>query len=170
MNEHVLTDFDHATNEFISALSSFTTEDFNTKRADGGWSAAQVGQHMNLSHGLGALLRGDVTDVDRDPAEHIPQIRKDFLDFETKMQSPGFVRPEDRHYDREELIASLKEKIADSKEAISTLDLNKACTDFVFPGSMPFTRLEWIYFLVYHTQRHTHQLQQLRAGSAKGVL
>ena len=162
MNDKVLTDFEQTTNEFVSTLSSFSEDDFNTKPADGGWSAAQVGQHMNLRHKMGELLNGTVEDVDRDSALNIPQIKKDMLNFEIKMQSPELVRPEDKKYDKAQLTSSLNAKMEDTKEAIKTLDLGKACTDFVLPNSVPFTRLEWVYFIVYHTQRHTHQLQKLR--------
>ncbi len=161
MNDKILADFTEATDHFIGQLNSFGTEEFNTKRSDGGWSAAQVGEHMNKSHGLGELLRGTTTDTERDPAEFILMLKDTFLDLENKMQSPEFVVPEDKIYGKADLIRDLSEKIADTKMAIRDLDLSLTCTDFVLPQSPPFTRLEWVYFLVYHTQRHTEQLKKL---------
>jgi hypothetical protein len=166
MNDKILSDFTEATDHFIGALNVFSPEEFNTKRSDGGWSAAQVGEHMNKSHGLGALLRGTTTDTERDPAQFIPNLKDTFLNFENKMQSPEFVVPEDKIYGKEALIRELSEKIADSKMAIHDLDLSLTCTDFVLPQSPPFTRLEWVYFLVFHTMRHTEQLKKLRGDVA----
>lgn len=167
MNDKILADFTEVTDRFIGELNTFSAEEFNTKRNDGGWSAAQVGEHMNKSHGLGALLRGTTTDTERDPAEFKPMLKETFLNFENKMQSPDFVVPEDRIYGKAELIRELSEKIADTKMAIRDLDLSLTCTDFVLPQSPPFTRLEWVYFLVYHTERHWEQLKRLHGAMAK---
>lgn len=167
MNNTALADYEEATDRFIGALAGFSTDDFNTKRSDGGWSAGQVGQHMNLSHGLGELLRGETTNTDRDPAQMVAGLEEQFLDLENKMQSPGFVAPEDKIYGKQALIAELSEKFTDTKMAIRDLDLTETCTGFVLPETLPMTRLEWIYFLVYHTQRHTVQLKHL-AGEMMG--
>lgn len=161
MNDKILADFTTATDHFIAALNAFSPEDFNIKRSDGGWSAAQVGEHMNKSHSLGDLLRGTTTDTERDPAAFLPNLKAIFLNFDDKMQSPEFVVPEDKIYGKQDLIASLSAKIADTKMIIRDLDLSLTCTDFVLPETPPMTRLEWVYFLVYHTQRHTEQLKRL---------
>jgi hypothetical protein len=41
------------------------------------------------------------------------------------------------------------------------LDLSKTCQGFQLPGSAAFTRAEWIWFAIYHTQRHTRQLKNI---------
>jgi hypothetical protein len=167
MNTSILNKFENVTSEFVSTLASFSKEQFNLKPACGGWTPAQVGEHMNKSHGLSELLNGAVTDTQRDPAQFEPMLRDTFLNFETKMQSPDFVVPEEKEYDQQQLIHSLSGKINASKEAISNLDLSKTCTAFALPGSEPYTRMEWIYFLIYHTQRHLHQLNKIKAGLEK---
>lgn len=161
MNDKIFADFTATTDHFIAALNTFSPGDFNTKRSDGGWSAGQVGEHMNKSHGLGDLLQGTTTDTERDPAAFVPNLKSTFLNFEEKMQSPEFVVPEDKIYGKQDMIASLSAKIADTKMAIRDLDLSLTCTDFVLPQTPPMTRLEWVYFLIYHTQRHTEQLKKL---------
>lgn len=167
MNDKILADLTEATDHFIGQLNTFSAEEFNTKRNDGGWSAAQVGEHMNKSFGLGELLRGTTTDTTRDPGEYKPMLKDMFLNMEKKMKSPADVMPEDKIYGKAELILELSEKIADTKMAIRDLDLSITCTDFVFPQSPPFTRLEWVYFLVYHTMRHTEQLKRLHGAMAR---
>ena len=55
-------------------------------------------------------------------------------------------------------------------EAIKTLNLSETCTAFELPGFGEFTRAEWIYFAMYHTQRHTHQLKKIYERMAKESL
>jgi hypothetical protein len=36
------------------------------------------------------------------------------------------------------------------------------CMEFDFPGFGHLTRYEWLKFIVFHTQRHIHQLKQIK--------
>ena len=77
------------------------------------------------------------------------------------MKSPEFIIPDDKNYDKKELLCSLDELSSGITEAANTLDLEATCTMFEFPYYGYFTRLEIIYFVVYHTRRHIHQLQNI---------
>ena len=52
-------------------------------------------------------------------------------------------------------------------EAARTLDLSLTCIDFEIPTFGLFTRLEFVWFYIVHTQRHTFQLQKI-AGVLAG--
>ncbi len=148
--------------ELLSLGGSFTDDRFNVKPAAGGWTAGQILQHIKLSAGnISTLLGSNTAETDRDPQEHIDQLRSIFMDFGSKMQAPAFIVPEDKHYDRDRMMAyfqSLKEEMA---EIIENDDLSLTCLNFTMPGFPPFTRVEWLAFVMFHTQRHIHQLRVL---------
>jgi hypothetical protein len=149
--------------ELLEILSSIQEEKFNTIPITGSWTAGQLAQHVILSAGgFVQLLNGPVKDTERDPEANIPNLKAMFLDFNTKMKSPDFIVPEDRHYDKQELINTLQEIKAGLLKAIETLDTTKTCTAFELPASGYITRAEGITFAIVHTQRHVHQLKNIR--------
>jgi hypothetical protein len=77
------------------------------------------------------------------------------------MNSPEAILPATSPVDKEIILYSLKNRIEQLKKVIQTKDLSKTCTGFIIPGLWEFTRLEWIHFVLYHTQRHIHQMKNI---------
>lgn len=148
---------------FFNALGAFTRKQFNTIPFEGSWTPGQVAEHIYKSvAGVPFLLSTDGISADRDPALNVAGIRQMFLDFSTKMKSPGFVLPSDEPKDLAVLTQLLKETFTATIDTAQGKDLNLIIPDFEFPGSGPVSRLELLNFISVHTQRHTHQLQQIR--------
>lgn len=148
-------------------IAQFGPESFNEIPFEGSWTAGQCVQHIKLSAGtIISVLEGNVADTSRDPAEKLPVISEVFLNFETKMKSPDFIDPEMKIYDAERFAAFFAKFKPELHEAANRLDLTKTCLDFEVPSMGKMTRLEWIAFVLFHTQRHTHQLQKIREALA----
>lgn len=148
---------------FLQALLLFNQDNFNTVPFEGSWTAGQVAEHIFKSvDGVPHLLTGASHPTQRDPALHVPNLRAMFLDFETKMKSPPFILPSDEPKDLAELTKALDDRLKAIIEAAKTVDLSLTVADFEFPGSGPVTRLEMVNFMSVHTQRHTHQLKEIR--------
>jgi hypothetical protein len=147
----------------LSALvSSFSQEEINSIPFEGSWTAAQVTRHLNLSNsGFLEILHGPDKETDRPADQKVEQVKADFLDFTTKMQSPDFILPKAVIYDKAVLLNALEDIKAKFAVVISTLDLSKICMAFELPGYGHFTRLEAVYFVIYHSQRHSHQLRNI---------
>ena len=47
------------------------------------------------------------------------------------------------------------------REAAKTLKMSEICSAFSFPLYGELTRLGFMWFIVYHTQRHIHQLKNI---------
>jgi hypothetical protein len=75
------------------------------------------------------------------------------------LKSPAFIVPTRNVYSRETVIAELKKSIDELKEAGQKEDLYEVISHAIF-GDV--TRLETLYFVVYHTQRHIHQLSNIQ--------
>lgn len=160
--KEMLDEFDKATEEIKQLLASLNDEQLNTIPSKGSWTAGQVAQHLVMSHtGFAELLNGSVKETERAPDEMIATIKKDFLDFSIKMDSPGFVRPANNNYKKEDLLHSLQDIKASIDKAIQTLDLSKTCVAFELPVYSFLTRSEATWFVICHTQRHIHQLKNI---------
>ncbi|WP_276503446.1 DinB family protein [Terrimonas pollutisoli] len=160
--KELLKQFEETEREFYNVLASFTQEQLNEVPFEGSWTAAQVADHMLKSKsGIPGLLRGPSRPTLREPDEMVEAINEAFLDFTTKLKSPDFIIPTDEPANKEELLQSLNSVRGNIKKASAAVDLSATITSFPFPGLGEFTGYEWIYFLVCHTKRHTHQLKNI---------
>jgi hypothetical protein len=97
----------------------------------------------------------------RPPDQKVEEVRNLFLDFNIKMKSPEFIIPSNAPIDKERLLSSLGDRIEQINEVIQKKDLTEICEGFAIPEYGEFTRLEWLYFVLFHTQRHIHQLKDI---------
>jgi hypothetical protein len=156
-------EFDNATIELMQLLISFGQQQINTKPPEGGWTAAQVGEHLFKSDSVVLkALYGPTKDTMRAPDKHVDSINTAFLDFNIKLKSPDLIVPEDIEHDKEAMISALKSTRDLLGKAIKTLDLSPTCTDPVMSAIVgEWTRLEYVNFVISHTHRHIHQLKKI---------
>ncbi|KAA2238915.1 DinB family protein [Chitinophaga agrisoli] len=155
-----LRSFETTFTSLLQILSAFNQEQLNTVPFEGSWTAGQLGRHLQKG-AITDTLTGPSKPTMRQPDEKMPIIESIFLDFNTKMQSPDFVRPEDMVYDRDRLIHELSQIVARTEAAIQVQDLTLTYTEFDIPGIGEMTRMEWIHFGVCHAQRHIRQLKNI---------
>jgi len=155
--------FEAVTKELLQVLISFDQPQINTAPFAGGWTAAQVGEHLFKSDSsiLNALY-GPVKETHRAVDEYVDGINSQFLDFSTKMKAPDLIIPADMEHDKETLISALKSTRLLLGKAIKSLDLSLTCTDPVLSAiAGELTRLEYINFVISHTHRHINQLKEI---------
>jgi hypothetical protein len=164
MTKDILIEMTETANKLLHTISSFPRDKFNTIPFEGSWTAAQVSDHiLKFVSGVLEMLYTNTKPTTREPDEKSGAIKAMFLDFNTKMKSPDFVLPGNTPIEKEKLITGLEDTKTKLIAAIKTLDLSATCTVFELPGFGEFTRAEWIWFAIYHTQRHTHQLKNIYA-------
>lgn len=152
-------ELDTVTTELLLMIASFDQEQVNLVPFENSWTAAQVANHLGKSDAsVIASIYAHGTPAERAADEKTPELKGIFLNFDLKMKSPDMVVPDNRIFSKEELIATLKETRARLSRAASTLNLAEVCTHEVL-GDM--TRLEFLSFVLYHTQRHIHQLKRI---------
>jgi hypothetical protein len=156
------TDLQTVFSDFRKVLSAIPDDRLNVVPHTGSWTPGQLARHVILSaSGFLQVLNGPSRPTDRPYDAGVEKLRATFLDFSTKMKSPEFVVPPAITYDRDRLLASL-EKIKDGLgPVIENLDLTQTCTAFELPGAGYLTRWEALHFILYHTQRHLHQLRKM---------
>ncbi|NIJ53891.1 DinB family protein [Dyadobacter arcticus] len=153
---------DETTAGFSHTLAQFEPEQVNTVPFEGSWTAGQVVEHILKSEtGLPDVLMGKTADTKRAADEKVPMIEGIFLDFSTKLQSPDFIIPSDGPHDQKTLLQAFQKERHEVTKLAATEDLTLTCTSFPLPQMGELTRLEWLIFIISHSKRHTHQLQNI---------
>jgi dihydrofolate reductase len=159
--------FDITISELIELISSFSETQINELPFAGSWTAAQVADHVTKSNiAIVRSLKKEGRFGGRKPEEGIEQMRNVFLNFETKLQSPDFILPARDIYQRELVIDNLKESIEQLRETAVDTDLFHTIHHSIF-GEI--TKVELLYFVVYHTQRHIRQLKNIFIATSTGM-
>ncbi|MBC7888415.1 MAG: DinB family protein [Ferruginibacter sp.] len=162
LSKEMLSEVDGTISALMQLTDSFSQEQFNLVPFEGSWTAGELAKHMVMSNsGFTEILNGPVKDTERNPEELVEKIKTDFLNFNIKMESPAFVVPPKGNYIKEDLLNALRDIQTKIGEAIQNLDLSKTCMAFGLPGYGFLTRTEAISFILYHTKRHIHQLENI---------
>lgn len=162
MNDSIINQLEAALGETVQLLYSFNQEELNKVPFEGSWTAAQVGQHLFLAeNGMDELLLTPTEKADRKQDEKAGQLKDMFLDFNTKMKSPEFIVPQDKAYDKQNLIQSLNDVKNNMLTAAEQADLEELAP---LPDGHPLaghTKLEIVHFVTYHTIRHNRQIKNI---------
>jgi hypothetical protein len=160
--DEIIKQFDENTQALLEMISSFDQEEFNTVPFEGSWTPGQVVEHLMKSEsGVAEMLATSVEATERNPGEKIGEIKDTFLDFTIKFQSPKFIIPDNEPKDKRILFKAMKHNREKIQKAIKSMDMSQTCLSFELPVMGFLTRLEWIHFLMYHSQRHIHQLKNI---------
>ncbi|RCH55200.1 hypothetical protein DJ568_08415 [Mucilaginibacter hurinus] len=156
--------FDSTMDDLINLLSTFSDNEVNIIPYEGSWTPGQMAAHVHkVTTGFIDMLNGPVKDTHRQTDEYAAQIKEDFLNYSIHMESPEFVLPDIKDYDRGGLITSLINAREDLSALVKSVDLSKTCTSFK-PGPEYLTRYEALTFVTYHNQRHIWQLNRMAAA------
>jgi len=159
--KELFTSLENATSEFAQLISSFSETQINEIPAAGDWTAAQVGEHVTRSNiGIIKSLKKEGELPGRAPDAGMEELKKTFLDFETKLQSPEFILPTQDIYQKKLVVDNLEIAITQLRELGRNVNLFEMISHPIF-GEI--TKLELLHFVVYHTQRHIHQLKNIFA-------
>ena len=157
--ENLLVSLEKTTDELMVLLDLFDKVGINKVPFEDSWTAAQLADHItrsNTSITKALMLRG--TSINRDPGERIGELKELFLNFTTKFKSPDFIVPTQDTYDREEVMARLKQSVQKMKEVSFPANLSEMINH---PAFGDITKFEILHFVLYHTQRHIHQLEKI---------
>ncbi|MGS2739171.1 DinB family protein [Sinomicrobium sp. M5D2P17] len=164
MKENTFEEFHKTTLSLLKLLLSLSEEQLNFQ-PKAGWSAGQFGEHLLKSYAFVKTLNGKTRKTERPIDQKLKPIKTLFSDTSIKMDAPKAILPSKKKVIKKELIKDLEDRIEQIKKVIKTKDLALICIDFSIPEYGEFTRLEWIWFNIYHTQRHIHQLENMMASN-----
>lgn len=160
MKEELTNQIDATFNNLINTYTSIAEPKVNVIPFDSSWTAAQLIQHLILScSGFEKLLSGSESEADRPFDQNVANIKLMFESPE-KMQSPKEIDPHLKPYDQQRQLNKLHELSVAIPSAVAKCNLAALATSFKFAEGY-LTKYEAAYFLVYHTQRHIKQLENI---------
>lgn len=158
--EHALFyEIDQAVDALLRLAEPLNPDEFNTIPFEDSWTVAQLLTHVTKSNNgivQGLDMPGHASQ--RNPTKRISELKKIFLNFEQKLQSPDFIVPAPGVYNQDQTIAAIKKSNHRMAEKRTQVNLSEVI-NFAALGEM--SKLELLYFVLYHTQRHLHQLKNI---------
>src|ERR1041385_3739396 len=144
--KQLLASLDETTSRFVEMVSSFDESEINTIHVT----------KSNMSVIQSLQVPGQSSQ--RSPDERAEELKVLFLNFSKKLQSPDFILPSRDIYDREKLLVNLEDSVLEIKHLAQTVNLFETLNHRAFGD---ITKLEVLHFVIYHTQRHIHQLSKI---------
>jgi len=159
----LLAEFDLSSQNLIQTLNSFSEEHWNVKPAENSWSAAQVAWHLLvIEDGVNRFFTGTTAASTRSGDAIIKRMDQ-FLENRTRTYSaPDYTHPPDEPGKKQVLIIKIEQVRHQLAQHIIKPDLNVLCLDYKHFFFGELTRYEWIHFVVYHSNRHLIQLQNIK--------
>ena len=145
--------------EFLKLISSPDESTINAKPFEGSWTVLELASHVTKSNNaIEQSLHMEGKVARRDPGERVPELKNLFLDFSTKFHAPDFIKPTTGYHQKETILTGYKESVELLKKTSGLVNVDEIINLPVF-GEI--TKLELLHFVLYHTQRHIHQLKKI---------
>lgn len=162
-NEQIISDIHTNTDALLQVLLEFPSDQFTRKPSDNAWSAAELAEHLLLiERSVTKALAGKALPTERPYDQKLELLKPAMADRERKFVVPELAKPIAVSHNRQEMIAEIKQQRQEQTALIPSLEMSETCMDFKHPMMGALTRYEWVYFNIYHTERHLHQLREIR--------
>jgi len=160
LNTHELfTSLNEIWSEFLNLVFSVDEQDINIVPFEDSWTVAQLATHVTKSNkAIVQALQMEGKACSRNADERTNELRKTFLDFTVKFQSPEFIVPEKKEYKKEAVVQQLENSIEQLRQLRTKANLYEI---IMLPAFGEVTKFEILYFVLVHTQRHLRQLKNI---------
>ena len=157
--KELLSTIDETVTELQHLVLAIDENKINTVPYKDSWTAGELLRHVTKStDAIARAMKQSGKQAQRNAGEKIPGLKKAFLDFSHKMNSPEFIVPEKANYEKETGIKELKQAFKELSENTIGANLNEIVDGFPL-GEV--TKPEMLHFVLYHTQRHLHQMEKI---------
>lgn len=146
----------------LKELSRFDYPSFNSKPDPHAWSAGEIAEHLLIFDlRLSSILSTEPSYMERDPQERIEQIADRLADRVNRLEAPAPLLPSGTAKDPEALYEKLSLSRNQLLQKCEESDLTLFFTATPHPILGVLSGVEWINFLIHHTNRHLQQLAAL---------
>ncbi len=162
ISEQIVPAINESTTRLLRAINRFSSRSFNETLPDGHWSPGQIAEHLLLTDiFISRILQRDLEFAGRKTDEKVMLIKDVFEDGKQILDAPEFTIPSDMLKDP----VTMQEKISRERHFIiqylNTIEEDSICSGYSHPDFGKLTVTEWSWYLVYHTMRHTLQLEKM---------
>ncbi len=155
---------------FLKSIAGLSEKQWRFKPGPDRWSVAEVSEHIAVSESsLLAFVQKQIMQSPADPAKRAEVAGKDEIiltkipDRSHKAQAPEFLKPTNRWATQAELTKAFE----DSRRA--TMDYVRTTNDDLrdhfgpHPVLGPLDAYQWILLISAHSERHTKQIEEVKA-------
>ncbi len=155
---------------FLKSIAGLSEKQWRFKPAPDRWSVAEVSEHIAVSESLiFGMVQGKIMTSPATPEKRAEVAGKDEIimtrvpDRSHKAQAPEFLKPTNRWATREELTKAFE----DSRKA--TMDYVRTTNDDLrdhfgpHPVFGTVDAYQWILLISAHSERHTKQIEEVKA-------
>ena len=157
--EKLFSDLDKVTASFILLIEASNEKILDVVPFKNSWTVAKLASHVTKSNNAiaqGLQMQGKPPERNAD--ENVEKLKKIFLDYKAKYQSPDFILPTEKKYPKKEVVTKLQHSVNLLKDVRDETDLSEMIT---LPGLGEITKFEMLNFVVFHTKRHIRQLKNI---------
>ena len=155
--------------QFLDSVAGLSPAQWNFKPDANTWSVAECAEHIAVSEDV---IFGSVTKIVQGPAapDKKSAVTDDFIltavvDRSHKFQAPEVLRPTHRFNTPQEMIDHFKESREHTIAYIRTTQDDLRGHFFDHPVLKTMDGYQWILLLSAHSQRHTAQLNEVKANA-----
>ena len=155
---------------FLKSIAGLSDKEWKFKPAPDRWSIAEVSEHIAVSESmiLGYVQKQIVTSA-ATPEKRAEvkvtdqQILTLVPDRSHKAQAPEFLKPTNRWATRDELVKSFEDSRRATMDYVRTT--NDDLRDHFRPHPLlgPMDAYQWILLISAHSERHTKQIEEVKA-------
>jgi hypothetical protein len=166
--EKLVQELERTSAKFLKSVQGLSEAQWNYKAAPERWSIAQCAEHIAAAE---PFIRGAIVKSMEAPAseEMLKQgVQKDeavskfIVDRSTKFKAPEPLVPSDRFHSPAAAVESFKKERAETiKLAAGDADMRNHALQH--PGFGPLDAYGWMLFLSGHSERHTLQIDEVKA-------
>jgi len=144
----------------VDLIEKYPLDSWNQPLGEGKWSAGEIAEHILLTDQvIHRLFSGpSVIATDRIPMSKEKLIKEIFLDHSLKLKAFGPIVPASGDKNKQTLINGIRETRSALIDFLASSTTSELCMGFSHGKFGLLTKFEWIYFMIYHTQRHMIQM------------
>jgi hypothetical protein len=157
-------------NNFLQSIAGLSEKQWRFKPAPDRWSIAEVSEHIAVAEStIFGLVQTKFMTSPADPSKRAEVAGKDEMiltkvpDRSHKVQAPEFLKPTNRWATKAEVIQAFEEARRNTMDYVRTT--NDDLRDHFGPHPMLGTldAYQWILLISAHSERHTKQIEEVKA-------
>ncbi|MEI8278766.1 MAG: DinB family protein [Bacteroidota bacterium] len=161
--DQIIADLDTNTQKLVASLSGFSPDEVIQKPNENTWSAAEVAAHLlRLDYAINRVLNAPSADASRPYDAKMDVFKNAMASIDRAFSAPESMIPSATPKNIQYILDQIKGEREKIKTTIRTTDLTQICLAFDHPYFGEFSKYEWIYFNISHTERHLKQLERIR--------
>jgi len=168
--EAALKQLERTKDAFLKSISGLSEKQWTFKPAPDRWSIAEVAEHITVSEGtIFGLVQNKIMNSPAAPEKRTETQGKDEVilknvpDRSHKAQAPEFLKPASRWPNREALTKAFEDARKATEDYVRTT--NDDLRDHIGPHPVfgPLDAYQWILLISAHSDRHTQQIEEVKA-------